>query len=88
MTPGEIEDREKWLILARAILPVALLTRNIPDLRRRWAFELIVSLAVVGAIVSCLFQQDGERRQPLRQLGIASHVVSADAVLVHARDDG
>ncbi len=88
MATSEVEYREEWLILVLAVFPMAFFSRRIPYLRRSRVLELIVSFAVVGAIVASFSEVHRKRFQPFWQLGITTHVVCANAVLVHAGDDG
>ena len=88
MATSEVEHREEWLVLALAIFPVAFLSRRIPYLRSRGGLELLIGFTVVGAIVTSFSEVHWKRLQPCWQLGVATHVVRANAVLIHAGDDG
>ena len=87
MAASEIEHREKRLVFFLSIFPVSFSAGQIPDFRARRILELIVGLTVVGAVIASLFEIHGEWLQPVRQFGIATHVMGANAVLVHAGDD-
>ena len=76
------------LIGILAALPVGFAAGQIPNVTRRRLFKLIVGLAVVGAVIPRLAEHQRERPQPLRQRGRATHVMGADAVLIHPGDDG
>ena len=49
---------------------------------------MIVGLAVVGAVVTGFPEIHRKWLEPFWQLGVTTHVVRANAVLVHAGNDG
>ncbi len=87
MTTGKVKNCKEGLVLGGAVFPVSFSARLVPDFIGRWIFELVVGLAVVGAVVTGFAKRHRERLEPLRERGIAAHVVRSDAVLIHPRDD-
>ena len=85
MTTRVVEHGEERFVFDRSFLPVSLSVGLVPDTFR--SLKLIVLLRIVRAVVTGFPQVRRKRFDMRRQLRAASHVMSAQRSLIHARDD-
>ena len=79
-----IENRKKGLVRVVTVAPVGLFARFVP----RWhgRVELVVGLCIIGAVISGFPQVFRETLDFRRERRVAAHMLSAQRVGIHARD--
>ena len=84
MAAGEIEDRKERPVFF-AISPMRLIVRLIPGVAE--VAGLVIGLGIVRAVIARPPEIGSEGLDVDRQLGVASHMVSANRRLIHAGND-